>query len=136
MPFITEELNAASSTTSLVFTPYPQGSESNNSTSNNFMTLVSEIRNLRNQKKIGVKEMVDIIVITQSAESYKGFEAVICKIAKVNNLAFNAELPEFYATSLAGKDEIFMPMDASANAAEEIEKAQEEIKYLQGFLSL
>ena len=66
MPFITEELNAASSTTSLVFTPYPQGSESNNSTSNNFMTLVSEIRNLRNQKKIGVKEMVDIIVITQS----------------------------------------------------------------------
>jgi valyl-tRNA synthetase len=134
MPFITEELNAASSTTSLVFTPYPQGSESNNSTSNNFMTLVSEIRNLRNQKKIGVKEMVDIIVITQSAESYKGFEAVICKIAKVNNLAFNAELPEFYATSLAGKDEIFMPMDASANAAEEIEKAQEEIKYLQGFL--
>lgn len=134
MPFITEELKSATSEDTLVFTSYPKSDDSNTNISNEFMTLVSEIRNLRNQKKVAVKEEVDIIVKSNKPEKYKGFEQIICKLAKVGQLEFNAPLPDFYATTLAGKDEIFMPMDASANAAEEIEKAQEEIQYLKGFL--
>ena len=134
MPFITEELKSATSGESLVFTSYPKSDDSKTDISNEFMTLVSEIRNLRNQKKVSVKEEIDIIVKSSHPEKYKGFEQIICKLAKVGKLEFNTPLPDFYATALAGKDEIFMPMDASANAAEEIEKAQEEIQYLKGFL--
>jgi len=134
MPFITEELNATSSSESLVFAPYPEAKETTSHIPEDFISLVTEIRNLRNQKKVGVKEEIELIIKTQHPEKYSGLEAVICKLAKVSNLQFNAELPEFYATALAGKDEIFMPMDASANTAEDIVKAEEEIRYLQGFL--
>lgn len=134
MPFITEELNATSSNESLVFAPYPKATKIETKVSDDFMTLVTEIRNLRNQKLIGVKEEIDIIVKTSDVTKYNGLKPIVQKLAKVSNLQFNTELPAFYATALAGKDELFMPMDASANAAEEIAKAQEEIKYLTGFL--
>jgi len=138
MPFITEELNHAFNESdnpkTLVFTPYPKARKDLAAVNNNFMTLITEIRNLRNQKQIGVNEKVDIVVKASNASVYSGFEAVIIKLCKLNSLTFNGAVPEFYATTLAGKDEIFMAMDASANAAEEIANAEKEIKYLEGFL--
>jgi len=137
MPFITEELNEVMSEASspLIVSNYPKYNTAlATDTDESFMQVISEIRNLRNQKQIIPKMKVDIIINTQQIDLLAPYEAVIKKLCNVETLQFNTALPPFYTSTLAGTHEIIMPLDAAANAAEELQKAKDEIIYLEGFL--
>jgi len=94
--------------------------------------LITEIRNIRNQKLVPVKNMVGLQLLN-SAPIYKEYESVIGKLANVYEINFVTEKPEGWVTFMVGTDECFLDLHLEIDPEAEREKLQKELEYFQGF---
>ncbi len=138
MPFITEELYHAlhegKPEKALVISAFPKAESKVIGIDDKALTIISEIRNIRNSKGISPKIALKLIIKTENAESYKAWESIICKMVNVSSIHYNIAKPLQCISSLAGTDELYIPYEEALNVEEDLKKKAEELAYIQGFL--
>lgn len=138
MPFITEELfhilHENKVNKPLVVSAYPMLEDSIPVINDKALSLITEIRTIRNSKGLSPKLAFDVYINTDQVDEYKLWEYTFCKLANINQVFYNQEKPSKFISALVGTDEIFIPFEAPVDEAEEQKKKDEELAYLQGFL--
>lgn len=138
MPFISEELYQAllegKAPKALIVSAYPEYKPVTEVINDNALAVISEIRNIRNSKGLSPKMSLDLIISTADESQYRAWEFIIRKLANTGSITYNAPRPEKCISSLAGKDEIFIPFEEAIDEEAEKQKNASEIAYLEGFL--
>jgi valyl-tRNA synthetase len=141
MPFITEELWQAIETrekgTFLCTSAYPAIEKADVSylkSTEKVFELIGNIRNIRNQKQVAVKQSIGLR-ISQDDGVFAAFEAVICKLAGVDTFEIINEKPASWLAFMVGTTECYLDLRLVIDAAVEREKLEKEIAYQQGFLT-
>lgn len=100
-----------------------------------FMKIVSEIRNLRNQKQISPKTPLDISAkLISGPTSLEKYDEALHKLANVNKLQPVDQKPAGTSSILIGKDEFYVHTAEEIDVEAEKARIDKEIKYLLGFL--
>ena len=142
MPFITEELwheidASRGETEFLCLAAYPAVKDFDQSyldSTTKALDLISEIRNIRNQNQVPVKDLVELYV-PASESIYKEYESIICKLANVEKINFVSEKQSGLVSFLIRTDECYLDLRLEIDPAAEREKLQKELIYQQGFLN-
>ncbi len=95
--------------------------------------LITEIRNIRNQKQVPVKNMVGLQLLSGD-KAYADFSSVISKLANVDEINFVSEKPSGWVSFMVGTDACFLDLRLEIDPEAEREKLQKELEYQQGFL--
>lgn len=98
------------------------------------LQIITEIRNIRNNKGLSPKITFELIVKTGTEQHYQMWENIIRKLANVTLISYNSAKPDKCISTLIGTDEIYIPFAEAVDEAEEQKKMQEELQYLEGFL--
>ena len=137
MPFITEEIwqlmEDRNVEDALIVADYPKAKEVNTAILEKFnisTDVVSGIRNIRNEKNIPNKEVLELF--TDSDETF--FAEIIEKLGNIN-LNISTEAPENAQSFRVGTQEFSIPLEGFIDTEAEIEKLTDEKKYLEGFLN-
>ena len=96
------------------------------------LTLVAEIRNVRNSKGISPKEKLDVVLMSNDIV-FNNNTALIEKLANIN-LNINGSKPETAVSVMAGTSQAFIKLNIAVNTEAEKKRLQDEITYLQGFM--
>ena len=94
--------------------------------------IVSGVRTIRNQKNIAPKEQLVLNAIGQNA--FGQYDAVVCKMANLKNIETVAEKSADASAFMIGTYEYAIPLGDMIDVAAEIEKAEAQLKHLEGFL--
>lgn len=141
MPFLTEELwhqiKERSKEEALIVSAWPKPESFDEQIieeAAQVFEVVSQVRNIRYSKGISPKEAFSMTIKTQQTDLYQRFEAVLKKLANLDELNFGTSLDN--AVSFIVKaDECFIPMAGQVNVEEERENIQKELEYTKGFLN-
>ncbi len=139
MPFLTEEVWHAikERTDDIIVTDWPQTNTINNQVLTDFEVaaeVISGIRNIRKQKNIANKEVLDFSVKI-NASLNTAFDAVIAKLGNLSSINYVDEKIEEAFSFLVKSNEYFIPLgSASIDVEAEIDKLQKELDYTKGFL--
>lgn len=138
MPFITEELWQAleerTSNESIMVTALPKAGKYDDvllTKFNAIKEIIGGIRTIRLQKNIPNKESLELQVI---GEYDKAFDPVILKMCNLSSVNKVTEKSAGAVSFLVGTTEFAVPLGNNINVEEELEKLNNELKYLQGFL--
>lgn len=142
MPFITEELwheidASRGETEFLCLAAYPAVEDFDQSyldSATKALDLIGEIRNIRNQNQVPVKDLVELYVPASEA-TYKEYESIICKLANVEKINFVSEKQSGLVSFLIRTDECYLDLRLEIDPEAEREKLQKELIYQQGFLN-
>ena len=96
--------------------------------------IISNIRNIRQQKNISPKEKLNLHILGDFGIHNFDNDEVIQKLANVEKPEYINEKSEGAVSFMVGTTEYAVPIGNLINPEEEIKKMEEEIKYLQGFL--
>lgn len=137
MPFLSEELwqNISERTTenALVISQQKKDATFNESIIRDFETskeLISGVRNYRQSKGISPREEVEVYTNASGFDN----EQLVKKLANISQINFTAKTDKPSYSFLIGGTEVSIPLSENLDLGEEKEKAEEEIKYLKGFL--
>ncbi|WP_396150786.1 valine--tRNA ligase [Flavobacterium sp.] len=140
MPFLTEEIwqYIAERTPgqALIISEWPtmQNTNADLIAEFDFVTeVIAGIRTIRKQKNIANKDSIDLKIINNE-KNPSTFDAVIIKLGKIDNLEYVTETVNGALTYRVKSNEYFIPIAGNIDVAAEIEKLEEELKYIQGFL--
>ncbi len=143
MPFITEELwhdelfgNRGQNDCCIV-AQLPKNGEVNTHLLNDVeiaKQVVTQIRNIRNNKQISPKEVLSLSVKSNSAIDYAQYENIIKKLANIDALSKVTDKVAGAINFLVDTDEFYVPFSENIDAAAEAERIQKEKEYLNGFL--
>ncbi|MDP2176504.1 MAG: valine--tRNA ligase [Bacteroidota bacterium] len=138
MPFITEELhdnlNQNNAEKPLIISEFPEFTQNIKVIDDKALSIISEIRNIRNNKGLSPKVPFDVIVKTEYIYLYEMWKSIICKLANVSNLQYNLDKPLKSISTIIGTNEMYIPFEEAIDEAEELKKKMEELAYLEGFL--
>ena len=96
--------------------------------------VISGIRNIRKQKNIANKEVLDFSVKI-NASLNTAFDAVIAKLGNLSSINYVDEKIQGAFSFLVKSNEYFIPLEAASIDVEaEIDKLQKELDYTKGFL--
>ena len=96
--------------------------------------VISGVRAIRQSKNISPREPLTLEVIGNSQFSILNSQFIICKLAGLSEIAIVEKKSEGTQSFLIGTEEYAVPLGNLIDAAAEIEKAETEIKRLQGFM--
>ncbi|MEO6149531.1 MAG: valine--tRNA ligase [Mucilaginibacter sp.] len=96
--------------------------------------IVTQIRNIRNNKQISPKEALTLSVKVNSGINYKLYHAIISKLGNISELTEVADKVNGAISFLAQTDEFFVPLEENLDVAAETEKLKKERDYFIGFL--
>ena len=96
--------------------------------------VISGVRAIRQSKNISPREPLTLEVIGNSQCSIFNAQFIICKLAGLSEIAVVEKKSEGTQSFLIGTEEYAVPLGNLIDAAAEIEKAETEIKRLQGFM--
>lgn len=137
MPFLTEELYQAiaerSTEEALVIAQQKKAVpfiEENIKAFETAKELISGVRNYRQSKGISPREAVELFTNANFFEN----EAVIRKLANVQDIHFAGKTDKPSFTFLVGATEVSIPLSENLDLEEEKKKTEEELAYLKGFL--
>ena len=140
MPFLTEEIwqyiAERTPEQALIISEWPTMKNTNPDliVEFDFVTeVVAGIRTIRKQKNIANKDSIDLKIINNEKNATI-FDAVIIKLGNVENLDYVTEAVNGALTYRVKSNEYFIPIAGNIDVAAEIEKLEEELKYIQGFL--
>ena len=142
MPFITEELwqhlydrkDGESIMRDSLKLPAPTEADNQLATQiENVKQIVSSVRMVRASKNIAPKEQLDLQVVGQNA--YEPFNAVIAKMANLNNISVVAEKDATASAFMVGTDEFAVPLGNMIDVEAEIAKMEAQLQHLEGFLA-
>ena len=138
MPFITEEVWHAikERTDDIIVADWPQKNTIKNQILTDFEVaaeVISGIRNIRKQKNIANKEVLDFFVKT-NVLSNTAFDTVIAKLGNLSSINYVDEKIEGAFSFLVKSNEYFIPLGTSIDVEAELDKLQKELDYTKGFL--
>lgn len=141
MPFITEEIYQqlwdGKPAKDLMVADYPTSQGRKAPLSDAFIEVVSQLRNVRNQKGLSPKEALNIGFLCADAGSRKEYETamgLMKKLANIGDVEFLSEQPEKVQQLMVGKDRLFVFLEEDIDAEAEQDRISKEIEYLKGFL--
>jgi valyl-tRNA synthetase len=140
MPFLTEEIwhliKERTTSEALIVSEWPILKSFDAKVISDFentIEVISGIRNIRKDKNIAFKDAVELKVINKdNATTY--FDSVIIKLGNISNYEYVSEQVDGALSFRVKSNEYFIPMAGSIDIAAEIEKLEDELKYIQGFL--
>lgn len=101
----------------------------------NAFEVVTNVRNIRQQKGISPKETLQIYGFVDSPTDYLPADKMIWKLANIDKLEFVKEKVENALSFHVGTDEWFVPVNQEIDLEKESNAIEEEIGYLKGFLN-
>ncbi len=139
MPFITEEIwqhtrMRTQAAESICLTAWPEVSDIDNSLLSQFEEFsesVIEIRNIRKNQQISMRESLSLIV---SGPRNTTFDDSLKQLCGLSEIIFSDEKPRESFTFRVGTADYFIPFTASVDVAGELQKLQAELDYHSGFL--
>ena len=94
--------------------------------------IVSGVRMVRSQKNIAPKEKLELLTI--NANRYETYNDVIAKMANLKGITVVNEKAADASAFMVGTDEYAIPLGDMIDVTAEIEKAEAQLKHLEGFL--
>ena len=142
MPFITEEiwqlLGERKDGESIMVSVMPSMQEGDDILLEKFeltKEVIVGVRNIRKQKNIAFKEVLDLNYKIKEGAYDNAFDCVIQKMGNLNALTvIDGELKGAMSFLVNGV-EYFIPLGDMVDVEEELRKLEEELKYTQGFLT-
>ena len=141
MPFITEDiwhlLKDRNDGDDLIIAQQPAQKVIDNDILNQFLftqDVINNIRKIRAEKNISMKEAIELIVVDKDGSVNKEFDAVIMKLCNVSSVNYVTETPQDAFGFLVKATEYFIPVTDNIDTEAEIKKLEEELAYAQGFL--
>ena len=138
MPFITEEVWQAladrQSGESIMVTQQPRPEQTNDLLTADFevvKSIVAGVRSIRLERNIPNKESLTLQVVT--GDHNEAYNPVIMKMCNVDTIV-RAPKDATAASFMVGTTEYAVPLGNTIDVAEEIQKMEAEIDYLEGFL--
>jgi valyl-tRNA synthetase len=141
MPFITEEIwhltNDRTEKECIIVAEWPTVITLNQDTLKAFEVVkevVTQVRNIRQQKNISPKEKLEVKERSDFGEQYNSFDSVIVKLANLSAYSYTKEKVEGAFGFMVLNAEFFVPLTGNINVAEEKERLVKELDYNKGFL--
>ena len=141
MPFITEDiwhlLQERQDGDDLIIAQQPKQQVVDNDILNQFIftqDVINNIRKIRAEKNISMKEAIELIVVDKGGNVNKEFDSVIMKLCNVSSVNYVTENPQDAFGFLVKAVEFFIPVTDNIDTEAELKKLEEELKYAQGFL--
>ena len=138
MPFITEEVWQALADRqpgeSIMVTQQPRPEQTNDLLTSDFevvKNIVAGVRSIRLERNIPNKESLTLQVVT--GDHNEAYNPVIMKMCNVDTIV-RAPKDATAASFMVGTTEYAVPLGNTIDVAEEIQKMEAEIDYLEGFL--
>ena len=138
MPFITEEVWQALADRqpgeSIMVTQQPHPEQTNDLLTSDFevvKSIVAGVRSIRLERNIPNKESLTLQVVT--GDHNEAYNPVIMKMCNVDTIV-RAPKDATAASFMVGTTEYAVPLGNTIDVAEEIQKMEAEIDYLEGFL--
>ena len=94
--------------------------------------IIAGVRTVRNQKNIAQKEQLSLQVVGKN--DFEAFNEVTLKMANLDKIEVIAEKSADASSFMVGTDEFAVPLGDLIDVATEIEKAEAQLKHLEGFL--
>ena len=141
MPFITEELwqhiydrkDGESIMREKLEIPAPTAEEKKLAADiENVKQIIAGVRTVRNQKNIAQKEQLTLQVVGKN--DFEAYNDVTLKMANLDKIEVIAEKSADASSFMVGTDEFAVPLGDLIDVAAEIEKAEAQLKHLEGFL--
>ena len=141
MPFITEELwqhiydrkDGESIMREKLEIPAPTAEEKKLAADiENVKQIIAGVRTVRNQKNIAQKEQLTLQVVGKN--DFEAYNDVTLKMANLDKIEVIAEKSADASNFMVGTDEFAVPLGDLIDVAAEIEKAEAQLKHLEGFL--
>ena len=141
MPFITEDiwhlLQERQDGDDIIIAQQPKQQDVDNEILNQFIftqDVINNIRKIRAEKNISMKEAIELIVVDKGGNVNKEFDSVIMKLCNVSSVNYVTENPQDAFGFLVKAVEFFIPVTDNIDTEAELKKLEEELKYAQGFL--
>ncbi len=143
MPFITEELwhdelfGKRAILDSCIVAQLPVNGEINShvlADVENVKQVITQIRNIRNNKQISPKETLSLSVKTSSGVDYLAYNTILTKLANLSELTLVNDKLSGASAFLVSTDEFFVPLIENIDPVAEKERLEKERDYLLGFL--
>jgi len=143
MPFLSEELwhdelfGTRNELDCCIVAEYPIVGEVNKDllqTMEGLKLVISEIRNIRNQKQISPKEALPLYFKSGAKVDYLSAAELLSKLANIANIEACEEKPDNAISFMNGTDELFVDIADNIDVEAEKERIEKEIVYLNGFL--
>ena len=141
MPFITEELwqhiydrkDGESIMREKLEIPAPTAEEKKLAADiENVKQIIAGVRTVRNQKNIAQKEQLTLQIVGKN--DFEAYNDVTLKMANLDKIEVIAEKSADASSFMVGTDEFAVPLGDLIDVAAEIEKAEAQLKHLEGFL--
>lgn len=94
--------------------------------------IIAGVRTVRNQKNIAQKEQLSLQVVGKNG--FEAYNDVTLKMANLDKIEVIAEKSADASSFMVGTDEFAVPLGDLIDVAAEIEKAEAQLKHLEGFL--
>ena len=94
--------------------------------------IIAGVRTVRNQKNIAQKEQLSLQVVSKN--DFEAYNDVTLKMANLDKIEVIAEKSADASCFMVGTDEFAVPLGDLIDVAAEIEKAEAQLKHLEGFL--
>ena len=94
--------------------------------------IIAGVRTVRNQKNIAQKEQLSLQVVGKN--DFEAYNDVTLKMANLDKIEVIAEKSANASSFMVGTDEFAVPLGDLIDVAAEIEKAEAQLKHLEGFL--
>lgn len=94
--------------------------------------IIAGVRTVRNQKNIAQKEQLSLQVVGKN--DFEAYNDVTLKMANLDKIEVIAEKSADASSFMVGTDEFAVPLGDLIDVAAEIEKAETQLKHLEGFL--
>ena len=140
MPFLTEEiwqlLAKRTPEEALIVSTWPEIKPFNAQLITDFentIEVISGIRTIRKDKNIPFKDTIELKVVNNDkASTY--FDAVVTKLGNITALEYVSDKVDGALSFRVKSNEYFIPITGNIDVEAEIQKLEEELKYMQGFL--
>ena len=141
MPFITEELwqhiydrkEGESIMREKLEIPAPTAEEKKLAADiENVKQIIAGVRTVRNQKNIAQKEQLTLQIVGKN--DFEAYNDVTLKMANLDKIEVISEKSADASSFMVGTDEFAVPLGDLIDVAAEIEKAEAQLKHLEGFL--
>ncbi len=140
MPFLTEEvwqhISERSPQEALVVSEWPKAQKVDVNLIKEFefvAEVVSGVRNIRKEKNIPMKEALELYVMDEEKISKK-WDVVIGKLTNLSKTTYVDASVEGALSFRVRSNEYFVPIGEAIDVEAEIQKIEDELKYIKGFL--
>lgn len=98
--------------------------------------VITDIRNLRNEKGISQKEAIKLMIRKNNNEQPDlTFDGVVKKLCNLNDIEYLENKPESVFGFTSGTTEFYIPAGSNLDIEEEVVKLEKELDYQRGFLN-